>query len=151
MRRLSLIAELGLLALLTLTGCASLPRHLGPLEVRLVQAGPPGGANQVPPAGFEHFDCTVEVTNTSQSSVTVRYEDGQLVLYDAGGIVGGQQSGTSSTASTAGHALIEPPTTTLPAGGTVTVSRDFLLKPTQHDLTLVYRLPGYPELKWSVR
>lgn len=150
-RRLWLVATLVLVVVLALPGCTPARQRLGSLEVRLTEAGPPGGANPVPPAGFDRFRCALEVTNTSESTVTVRYKDGQLVLYDAGRIAGGQQGGTSSDASTAGHALIEPSTTALPAGGTVTVVGDFLLKPSQRNLTLVYRLPGYPELKWNVR
>lgn len=29
--------------------------------------------------------------------------------------------------------------------------REFLVRPEQHDLTLVLRLPGYSDFKWDVR
>jgi hypothetical protein len=151
MRGRAIRVSLVFVALFALSGCNAIVQRSGPLEVRLTKVGAPGGATVAPPAGFDVLRCAIEVVNTSKSTVGVRYKDGELVLYEGANVIGGQREGTSSTAGTAGHELIDSSAPELPGGGTVAVSRDFLVKPDQRSLTLVYRLPGYPDFRWRVR
>jgi hypothetical protein len=138
------------------SGCAMNPtaapsRRSGPLEVRLSKAGAPGGANPAPPAGFDLFRCGVDVLNTSDSRIDLDYKDGELVLYQGKTPIDGQYEGTSSTGVTAAGELMDSSSTILPGKARLAVSRTFLIKPDQRNLTLVYRLPGRGEFTWRVR
>ena len=145
-----MLALVSLAALLVLSACTPAAQRSGPLEMRLTEAGPPGGASVVPPAGLEWLRCSLDITNTSETTQTVDYQAGQLALFDGHKAVPAR-GGTGSTAEDAGHKMIFSRVPALPGGGAVAVYRNFLVTPDQRNLTLVYRLPGYPDHTWKVR
>lgn len=154
-----------IVAVMLLSGCTRLPvsgkgtapsdaypqSHVfrsGPLEIRLDRAGSRGGAFRVPPPGTEWLSCDVEVVNTSDSTITVRAKEGQLLLYDGEKPV--KAEGTGATFSK-GYRVLFGGSGVLPAKAEISMYNNFAVRPEQRNLTLVCRLPGYPQFKWRVR